>query len=502
MRSALPLLLLILVAGTRTEQTCPCLTSLESYGIDTSLNISVTTSQGAHLYPSTYGLSSCSAHDRGTAPFCDMATPPLWCFHTWCYVNASECSAATTSSPYLAHHPRGAQVHFSYESCGSANAFSAWFAAFAGTIKLCSVFASASDADDSTPCGNTATHLQVAAMVDTINNLTGSLGFQVVAFNPSFPSYYKFSYAFHVYENGRWVEAGLNLSHQIFPQCDVIVGQGHGCSDSEIREQALVAHHHRKLYFTLRGPRAVLAQDDTMTMRLSPYFFSTHIRSDKYAHVSLRRIAQRQAALHAAGASSEAGASSTTPSVRIAILNFAENAFFDGVGREALSYAAAPGSGYEVVYNVSFATGDVCYPYSSSVPEQGAPGPCTPLAAHLDRMLAARPHVLLVSSLADGFAEVLEYLSHARPAIENGASTALATLGAATPHVLQALFWVGVPWLASGAMSCKGFGTHCAYALGATQISEYEADTFEDALLRRDGMPATCKRTPGAYTYT
>ena len=60
--------------------------------------------------------------------------------------------------------------------------------------------------------------------------------------------------------------------------------------------QARVAHANQRLYFTLRGPRAVLAEDGSLTQRLSPYFFSTHIRSDFYAHVALRQIAERHRA--------------------------------------------------------------------------------------------------------------------------------------------------------------------------------------------------------------
>ena len=45
----------------------------------------------------------------------------------------------------------------------------AWSDNFAGTIKLCSVFAN----NKGVPCGNTATHLQTSAMVTLINSLTG-----------------------------------------------------------------------------------------------------------------------------------------------------------------------------------------------------------------------------------------------------------------------------------------------------------------------------------------
>ena len=481
-RRSVLLLLATVVARAAGEVTCECLTSLSAFGIDTSSGLSVSTSQGAHVYPAIYGLSGCAAHDRDLSPFCDGIQPPAWCFQTWCYVNATNpgCAVVTTStSAYLSSHARGDEVGFSYDLCGASDSFTAWNAAFAGTIKLCSVFATKSGTTN-TPCGITATHLQTEAMIDTINGLVGGLGFHVQANQPSFPSFYRFSYEYYTYPNGQWAAVGRNLSETYFPRCDVIVGQGHGCSDLEIREQALVAHAHQKLYFTLRGPRAVLAADSTLSVRLSPYLFSTHIRSDFYTHVSLQRVQQRHAELHRQAG----GANADLPPLRLAVLNFAHNAFFEGVGTEALAFAARSGSGYVVVYNASFANGGVCLPYSAtSVPADGS---CSPLRAYVDALLAARPDVLVISSLAEGYGEVLTRLSAARHS-----RAADAPVASAASHVLKSLFWVGVPWLSGGEANCKGFSTHCSYALGATQISDFEADNFEDELLRENDVPAT-----------
>lgn len=358
------LLLLVATAAT-AEQSCPCLTSLADYGISSSPSLSILTTRGEHQYPSSYGLASCAAHDNGLAPYCNTSVPPAWCYQSWCYVNASTCNLATSTTSYLNNYSRGDEVAFSYEACGAEDGFSAWFAGFAGTLKFCSVFAAKSG---DIPCGNTATHLQVEAMTKAINNLTGGLGFQVIANNPSMPSYYNLQYEYRTYPAGQWETVGRGLSEGLFPLCDVIVGQGHGCSDAEIRAQARVAHGHKKLYFTLRGPRAVLAADDTLLTRLSPYLFSTHIRSDNYAHVALRQIALRSRALRIAegkvgAGSSTAGSASppppklakTSPPVSIAVINFAHNAFFDGVGKEALTYAAQPSNGYRVAFNASLA---------------------------------------------------------------------------------------------------------------------------------------------------
>jgi hypothetical protein len=480
------LLLSCLVVAISAENRCRCLDSIEAYSIDTSAGLVVNTTQGGFTYPSTYGSGSCAAHDRDLSPFCDVATPPEWCYHTWCYVNASECEgAAVATSFYLSEHERGDEVFFSYEACGASDAFTAWYAAATGTIKLCSVFAE--HTPGGRPCGNTASHLQVEAMVDLVNSLSArpgeaqGLGFQVLANTPSFPSYYRFSYEYLVYPKDQWESVGRNLSDTLFPQCDVIVGQGHGCSDAEIREQARVAASHQRLYFTLRGPRAVLADDMMATQdtdpRLSPYFFSTHIRSDFYAHPALSKMA-----IKAAG--SQSSVSQMAP-ISIAVLNWNHNAFFDGVATEALNYAAAPGSGYRVVFNATL-KGAVCANYDAVASTDGV---CKPLSRYLDELLAAAPQALVVSSLAPEFAHTIEYLSRARHSVSDGDPQDLAAEGKS--HVLSAIWWTGVPWKAAGEWNCKGFEEHCSYAIGATQISEYEADAFEDELLRENGVPST-----------
>ena len=86
---------------------------------------------------------------------------------------APPASHFVASAPLTSGRSRARQ-----SATGAPQTCSTWFAAFAGTLKFCSVFAATAS---STPCGNTATHLQVEAMVETMNNLTGGLGFQVTA---------------------------------------------------------------------------------------------------------------------------------------------------------------------------------------------------------------------------------------------------------------------------------------------------------------------------------
>ena len=106
----------------------------------------------------------------------------------------------------------------------------------------------------------------------------------------------------------------------------------------------------------MRGPRAVLSDPTNASRRLSPYFFSTHIRSDLYADVALREIAATKRAEAASGCSSGSGAEDN---VRLAVLNFAHNAFFDGVAEQAIAYAADASHGYNVVYSANL-KGAVC----------------------------------------------------------------------------------------------------------------------------------------------
>ena len=291
---ATPVLVLGAIALSAAEDTCSCLPSLAPFGINATSGLEVQTSAGKLFYPPTYGVGNCSAHDSGLPPLCDAPGAPSWCSQRWCYVNATTCGAAGVElvpSAYLAHHPRGSEVRLSYKACAQDDFWSQWNRVFAGTIKLCSVIKEI----DGIPCGNTAAVLQVGAMVEAINALTGGLGFSVLSGNPASPSYYRFSYAYETYPEGAWESVGRSRAEALFPQCDVIVGQGHGCGvtgDDEIKSQAAVAHSYQRLYFTQRGPRQVLSSPNDSSVRLSPYMFSTHIRSDEYSHVMLRQIAQ------------------------------------------------------------------------------------------------------------------------------------------------------------------------------------------------------------------
>ena len=83
-------------------------------------------------YPSNYGLVDCETFDVGRQPFCDSVSiggafdplaNPLWCSDMWCYVNASACNVSTYESSYFP-----GRLRYSYETCGTANEFSTYYA--------------------------------------------------------------------------------------------------------------------------------------------------------------------------------------------------------------------------------------------------------------------------------------------------------------------------------------------------------------------------------------
>ena len=375
-----------------------------------------------------------------------------------------------TATSFLEHYERGREILYSYETCGAVDVFNPVPQERRGLVRLCSVFAESSVSGR--PCGNTASHLQVEAMVALINSGHENSGFRVDAGRPAFPSFYKFTYEWRTYPNGAWDAVGANLSAQLFPTCDVIVGQGHGCSDTEIRAQARVAHRYQRLYFTLRGPQAVLAHQTDPSRRLSPYFFSTHIRSDYYSHVAVYgdrthgsatspvslllslgllltchrfdpespQVGLRMLSKAAAEANNNnnnndmaastslatdqsisidqsinmAASTSLATGATISVLTVPHNAFFEGVGVEAARFAAASTSGLQLL--TSELASDLCQ--LGSAPTTDAA--CTPLGAYLDRLLEARPDIAAISCDGATFEYVLEYLSARRVRVVDG----------------------------------------------------------------------------------
>mmetsp|Transcript_34515 Transcript_34515/g.75535 ORF Transcript_34515/g.75535 Transcript_34515/m.75535 type:complete len:730 (+) Transcript_34515:21-2210(+) len=115
----------------RGDPGCPCVdwasaldehldleTGLAAYR-DTGLN-------QTYFYPASYGSFSCAPHDEGLPPWCEIIVglpAPSWCAKSWCFINPTQCDKVFEQSYYWP----GANLHFSYHTCGDQNTFSSWF---------------------------------------------------------------------------------------------------------------------------------------------------------------------------------------------------------------------------------------------------------------------------------------------------------------------------------------------------------------------------------------
>ena len=115
---------------------CPCLDSLgSSFYTNGSLLVSI--QQSTYAYPPGYGLTTCSAHDVGSVPYCNSTTSygntsdPEWCTDEWCWVDPSYCNVQSTASSYLL-----GRAHYSYAACGHVNDFSDFYASMQPPLPL------------------------------------------------------------------------------------------------------------------------------------------------------------------------------------------------------------------------------------------------------------------------------------------------------------------------------------------------------------------------------
>ena len=100
------------------EAGCPCATTTS---VHTGSALTITLGGASYTYESTYGLSTCTAHDATLAPYCSQSDPPKWCSDSWCYVDSSNCDQPSSKSVYLSG------LSYSYFTCGGSNTFDAWF---------------------------------------------------------------------------------------------------------------------------------------------------------------------------------------------------------------------------------------------------------------------------------------------------------------------------------------------------------------------------------------
>ena len=335
---------------------------------------------------------------------------------------------------------------YSYSTCDSEDSFTQYYNLRDGVVQLCSVFAQDAAPDGGAvgrPCGGTHTHRQVEAAVASINALNGGRGVEYSTYGLSLTRFLTLNYTFLTYPAGAWETAGRAQSAALFGggACDVVVGMAHGCPDAEISAQALVANASGRLYFTGRGPQALLAASGEQ-----PYLFSTHVRSDSYAVPALRRY-------------QDLGMSS------VALLWFdaPEDRFYSGLGAYTRKHVL------EQMPRVTLSYSAALRPSAASGGEVDQ--------AELTRSLmgahAARADVLVLVLPVAAAESAMRLLRSWRPpgGDANGGQ-----------HVYRGIWWQGVPWakegegvLAGESGDCAGLAEWCDFAVGATQMGREES---------------------------
>ena len=124
---------LLLIVPQMNE--CPCLATLEAFGISSSSSMDVVVDGGTYQYPSVYGSGKCTVHDANMEPSCSFRafdctevgqyiSIPHWCGSPWCFVNGSACAVRSlpTGSGGMQISglvdPNG-ELHYSYRACGA-----------------------------------------------------------------------------------------------------------------------------------------------------------------------------------------------------------------------------------------------------------------------------------------------------------------------------------------------------------------------------------------------
>ena len=452
-----PLVLLLLfhrACANNSSSNCSCLSDFTAYNTtgvraDVGGMLFSAFTPGSE-YGENYGLG-CAAHDADLEPFCHTdGSTPSFCAQSWCFVQPN-CSAGYNPTPSAFFPNMG--LHYSYTTCGNTNEFSGFYTR--GYINMCSVF-SLKEPNATSICGSTATDVQVASMVDAINNLYSGRGFALPHAGEVATPHIRFNYVAETYPHGAWDSQGRNQSRALFASdaCDVVVGMANGCPDGEIEEQARLATEAGKIFFTGRGPKAVLVKAGNLGDG-RPYVFSTHIRSDAYAEPALRQLAMPPY-------------NARTLAVLHESLAYNGNEFFEGIGKYTLERAESLG------YNVTFQD-TLARP--AGTPNSGYDS--GRLNASLEGAVASHADIFLVvvgTGSTHGF--VWEHTVAKLREIR-------ARLTAATPgghvHSFKALWFQGTSWGVNG--NCQNLSI-CAHAIGAEQMSRLEAlDAYGDALL-------------------
>ena len=118
-------------AASAGNPDCPCLTSAQRSLVTGWSDAKFVNADGTKVtlagidysHPTDYGTDACAAHDASMQPYCSKADPPGWCTDLWCYVDTANCSYPVFSSSYFP----GAELKYSYATCGAENSFASWF---------------------------------------------------------------------------------------------------------------------------------------------------------------------------------------------------------------------------------------------------------------------------------------------------------------------------------------------------------------------------------------
>ena len=335
---------------------------------------------------------------------------------------------------------------YSYSTCDSEDSFTQYYNLRDGVVQLCSVFAQDAAPNGGAggrPCGATHTHRQVEAMAASINALNGGRGFEVSTYGLSLTRFLTFNYTFLTYPAGAWETTGRAQSAALFGggACDVVVGMAHGCPDADVAAQAVVANTSGRLYFTGRGPQALLEANGEQ-----PYLFSTHIRSDSYAVPALRRY-------------QDLGMSSVA-----LLFEASDDLFYTGLGEFTLKHVL------EQMPRVTLSYSAALRPSASS----GGQIEQEQLTQSLAAAHATRADVLVLVLPVAAAESAMRLLRSWRPPAgdANGG------------HVYRGIWWQGVPWRGGwdGALSgeggeggdCAGLAEWCDFVVGASQMAQEE----------------------------
>ena len=113
-------------------------------------------------------------------------------------------------------------------------------------------------------------------MVASINNMNGGKGFGVRSGGDEDKFFFQLNFTSVTYEPGEMEFDGRAKALELFPKLDVVIGMGDKCSggDEDLIKFAEIAETVKKIYFTTRGPSAIM---QSVCLQSTPNVLDTHI---------------------------------------------------------------------------------------------------------------------------------------------------------------------------------------------------------------------------------